>query len=457
MGSLFRSEEMALYQLILHSDTSYECVLKLGEIGVLQFCDLNLNLNTFQRKFIDKVRRCDEMERKLRYFYMEMQNDGIPLKNYSEESVKNASQNCEMNELEVQIDSLELELRTINENAKELKCICLKLTELRHILRKIHELNAKFDEDAIENGNDDIRAAVISHDRLPSFERMLRRTLHGNNLYYHQTLIIHPMVEDCESGEFVNKSVFITFCHGDEIRMRIEKICAGFHIILHPFPIGSIDRQNMDIKIMKRIVDLNMAIQQIHDYRRRLLITVAKNLNDWSIQVGKIKAIYHTINKFNVNTMKNFLIAECWIPLLDIETVQTVLKHAARATATTQCQPIIMPILNRLQTFDKPPTYFITNKFTKPFQMLIESYGVANYREMNPAPYTIVTIPFLFAVMFGDFGHGILIVLFALWMILRKKSFVMQKNANNEVSDIFAKPQHFISFHFFSFFLCVWI
>jgi V-type H+-transporting ATPase subunit a len=51
---------------------------------------------------------------------------------------------------------------------------------------------------------------------------------------------------------------------------------------------------------------------------------------------------------------------------------------------------------------------------------------VAKYQEANPTVYTIVTFPFLFAVMFGDWGHGICLLLATLFLIAREKKYSSQ-------------------------------
>merc|ERR1712062_219152 len=75
VGSMFRSEEMALCQLFLQSEAAYACVSELGELGLVQFRDLNPDTSAFQRKFVNEVRRCDEMERKLRFLEKEIKKD----------------------------------------------------------------------------------------------------------------------------------------------------------------------------------------------------------------------------------------------------------------------------------------------------------------------------------------------------------------------------------------------
>lgn len=67
-----RSAEMEYISLIVNEDVAHDCIQQLGDLGVIQFTDLNGDLTPFQRRYVSYVKRCDEMERKMRYFETEM-------------------------------------------------------------------------------------------------------------------------------------------------------------------------------------------------------------------------------------------------------------------------------------------------------------------------------------------------------------------------------------------------
>ncbi len=60
-------------------------------------------------------------------------------------------------------------------------------------------------------------------------------------------------------------------------------------------------------------------------------------------------------------------------------------------------------------------------------------YSVLIHTSTHAALYTIITFPFLFAVMFGDAGHGIIMASFAALLILFEKKLNNYNGPGGEV------------------------
>ncbi|KAM6419170.1 V-type proton ATPase 116 kDa subunit a 4 isoform 2-T2 [Pluvialis apricaria] len=452
MASVFRSEEMSLMQLFLQVEAAYCCVAELGELGLVQFRDLNANVNSFQRKFVNEVRRCESLERILRFLENEMEDNVeiVKLEKYPDTPLPR-----EMIDMETVLEKLEAELLEANQNQQTLKQNFLELTELKHLLKKTQDFfeaetnlpDDFFSEDT--SGLLELRstpaaaaaklgftAGVIKRERMIPFERLLWRACRGN-IYLRYTEMDTPL-EDPVTREEVKKNVFIIFYQGEQLKQKIKKICDGFRATVYPCPESATERREMLDGVNTRIEDLNTVITQTESHRQRLLHEAAANLWSWGIKVKKIKAIYHILNCCNIDVTQQCVIAEIWFPVADAARIKRALHQGMERSGST-----IAPILTAVHTRMAPPTFNRTNKFTAGFQNIVDAYGVGNYREMNPAPYTIITFPFLFAVMFGDCGHGAVMLGFALWMVINEKSLLAQKSTN-EIWNTFFSGRYLI-------------
>ena len=127
------------------------------------------------------------------------------------------------------------------------------------------------------------------------------------------------------------------------------------------------------------------------------------------------KLLFSNLNKCKLH--QEILDGEVWIPEEKLILVQEAINKISSKNPNK-----LTAVLSDLDNIENsnPPTYLKVNDFTMPFQMIVSEYGVPRYLEINPGLFTIITFPFMFGVMFGDIGHGSLILILSIWLVLKK-------------------------------------
>jgi V-type H+-transporting ATPase subunit a len=130
----------------------------------------------------------------------------------------------------------------------------------------------------------------------------------------------------------------------------------------------------------------------------------------------KEKALYSNLNKFKQE--EKLYTGFCWIPTIDNEEVLMLINQLK-----SKDHNIETPTLTKVNDHNvKPPTLLRQNDVTYVFQEIVNTYGVPNYKEVNPSVFAIVTFPFRFGIMFGDIGHGFVLFLVGAFLCLFEDS-----------------------------------
>lgn len=443
---LFRSEPMQLVQLIIPIESAHHTISYLGDLGLIQFKDLNVEKSPFQRTYAAQIKKCAEMARKLHFFKEQMSKAGL-----SPSAKIMMRGDIDMDDLEVKLGELEAELVEINANGEKLQRAYSELAEYKLVLHKAGEffysirssataqqreieahsiseesvdtpllLEQEMSTDLSKQVKLGFLAGLVPRVKSMAFERILFRATRGN-VFLRQSAVEDP-VTDPVSGEKIEKNVFVVFYSGEKVKNKILKICEAFGANRYSFPEDLGKQAQMITEVSGRLSELKTTIDVGLLHRGNLLQTIGDQFEQWNLLVRKEKSIYHTLNMLSIDVTKKCLVAEGWSPTFATKQIQDALQ---RATFDSNSQ--VGAIFQVLHTIESPPTYFRTNKFTSAFQEIVDAYGVAKYQEANPGVFTIVTFPFLFAVMFGDWGHGLCLLLATLFFIIREKKLSNQK------------------------------
>ncbi|KAJ5679378.1 hypothetical protein N7462_007622 [Penicillium macrosclerotiorum] len=381
--TFFRSSEMSLTQLYIANEIGREVVSALGELGQVQFRDLNPDTNAFQRTFTKEIRRLDNVERQLRYFHAQMEKASIPMRPSSDFSDTLAAPLAsEIDELAERSESLEQRISSLNDSYETLKKREVELTEWRWVLRETggffdrahthtEDIRQSFDNDeapllrdvehhAPQGANGDTQgqqsfsemnigfvAGVIPRDRIGAFERILWRTLRGN-LYMNQSEIPEAIIDPTNNDE-VHKNVFVIFAHGKNILAKIRKISESLGASLYGVDENSELRRDQIHEVNTRLGDVGNVLRNTKSTLDAELSQIARSLAAWMIIVKKEKAVYDTLNRFSYDQARKTLIAEAWCPTNSLALIKSTLQDVNDRAGLS-----VPTIVNQIRTNKTP-------------------------------------------------------------------------------------------------------
>jgi len=502
---------MSFVSLIMTEDAALSCIRELGILGCIQFVDLNPEMTAFQREYVANIKRCDEIERKIRYIYLEVQRLGLSstssvtvedfISNARRDSIGSGAGSGAyiLESLENRLDGYESRLKELVDYNAQLSGQYTKKVEYHHLLvqanrivRAVSEIESKEsaatkagfsgaavtgDSASIEDGDvnnplltagadstasssyqeaeidpdtygiggaggeelsmsfSNISGVITVSDR-SRFERMLFRATRGNCYVRFAPLSATGSAAVDADGNVIEKLAFVIFYKSAAIENKIARICDAFGatrydlgMLNRPRELEALRRSNyQELLDSKAILDKNTSM------RHSLCGELVDSLEEWLWVVRREKSMYHTLNLFKTDVAGRLIRAQGWIVTTAVPDAKQALHRAHLLLNLPQNS-----LLERVSgAWPTPPTHFQTNKYTFAFQEFVNTYGMPRYREINPALFTAATFPFMFGVMYGDIGHGTVLTIAAVYLVMTESKLRTAKNMDDMLKNLYA-------------------
>lgn len=432
---LLRSEFMKYGMLVIPVQDARRYIDKIGRETNIQFEDMNAR--EMRRPYRKHVQRIDEMERILRFMYGEMEKiEGC-------EVIKNKFDEFLLTGDAYKLDKVEAELSALYANFMRFKDNNVILLSERSQALEEHQVvtaamkimgasvqerekKSALEEDLLGGGRLGNIAGVVPSADEARFGRAIWRASRGNT--FTEFTRIEEQVLDPKTGLLVQKSVFIIYFQGaaGAMKDKVLKVCNAFGVNLYNWPGDSYTALKRDAALRKTLAEKDLALGAYQEFLRGevkdLIMPSPQNttgnskIEDYRLFAIKEKSLYTILNMCEGDML---LRVNVWYPAADEGKVKALLQRERELTPGGQGA-----LLNEVVVNVPPmkPTYIRTNEYTEAWQELIDTYGIPRYQEANPGLFTVVTFPFIFGMMYGDVGHGSMLLLAGIYLVMNAES-----------------------------------
>jgi V/A-type H+-transporting ATPase subunit I len=146
---------------------------------------------------------------------------------------------------------------------------------------------------------------------------------------------------------------------------------------------------------------------ELAEERDALAASLSGELADLHARLGAAAVACEAMRRFP-SRGEVYLIAG-WVPA-------RALAQLSRQVRVAATGPVVLEAVPPGRSRRGIPTLLSTPGWLRPFELLVRTFGLSGYRELDPTLVAAVTFLVMYGMMFGDLGHGLLLAAAgALW------------------------------------------
>lgn len=205
------------------------------------------------------------------------------------------------------------------------------------------------------------------------------------------------------SGDVDKKTKFIIIVSLYEYESEIRKIlrARGFESLSIPRKICDLELEDAENFLEESISHITVEEDKLKEELKRIANVNEKELLLMKEQLEIEKNLDEITSLFG-KTTKSYLISG-WVPYYLIEKLKEIFNNITNGYGIIR--------IDEPKKGDNPPTMLSNPPPIKPVEILTETYGLPGYDKIDPTFFMGISFPFMYGLMFGDVGQGLVIAI----------------------------------------------